>query len=48
MGFIQFFILLAFVLMYVGIVGALIVRFAARGGYFTRGEKRESELAVRS
>ena len=46
MGFAQFFILLAFVLIYVVIVGALIARFATRGGYFVRNNKQESELTL--
>jgi len=48
MGIVQFILLLAFVLMYVVIVGALVVRFAARGRNILRAEKQESELAVRS
>jgi hypothetical protein len=46
MGIIQFLLLLAFVLIYVVIAGGLIVRFAARGGYFMRNNKQESELPL--
>jgi threonine/homoserine/homoserine lactone efflux protein len=48
MKIIQFLIFVLFILFYVAIVGALIIRFASRGvsEHYRRGHKRNSEVPL--
>jgi len=49
MGIFQFLIFIAFLLVYVALVGALIVRLAARReiGFFRKSDNRENEVPIR-